>query len=350
MGRRILITGLASFWGGRMAQALEAQPDVEVVVGLDTTEPRVALERTEFVRADETYSILSRLVHVTRVDTVVHAALVVDSSRMGDRRIHEHNVIGTLNLLAAVGAADSPVTSLVVKSSAMVYGASARDPYWFTERTPRVAPARTRIERSLLEVESFLAAFVEDNRQVRVATLRFANVLGPDIETPLGRALGMLLVPRIAGFDPQLQFVAQDDVVSALRFAVARELAGVYNVAGAGRLPWSEMARIAGKATVPLSPIGTGLVVAPLGRLGLGLAPEVLDLLRYGRGIDPGKLVRAGFRYSHTTLSALQDFVEAQRLRATVGEVTPSYRYETDVEAFFRHSPAVVNRPASAPD
>ncbi len=65
MGRRILITGIASFWGGRIAKALEARPDVDVIVGLDTDAPVVPLERTEFVRADETYSILARLVAAT---------------------------------------------------------------------------------------------------------------------------------------------------------------------------------------------------------------------------------------------------------------------------------------------
>ena len=34
MGRRVLITGLDTFWGGRMAQALEAEPDVEMILGL----------------------------------------------------------------------------------------------------------------------------------------------------------------------------------------------------------------------------------------------------------------------------------------------------------------------------
>ena len=47
MGRRALITGLSTFWGGRLAQALEADPDVEVIIGLDTREPQVHLERTE---------------------------------------------------------------------------------------------------------------------------------------------------------------------------------------------------------------------------------------------------------------------------------------------------------------
>ena len=104
MGRRILITGLASFWGGRLAQVFEEDPSVDVIVGMDTDDPVVQLERTEFVRTDESYSILARLVRATRVDTVVHAGLVVDSALIADRRLHEKNVIGTMNLLAAVGS------------------------------------------------------------------------------------------------------------------------------------------------------------------------------------------------------------------------------------------------------
>ena len=87
-----------------MAQALEADPDVEVIVGLDTREPTVELERTEYVRTDENYSILARIVKATQVDTIVHTFLVVDSTRMSGRAMHEINVIGTMNLFAAAGA------------------------------------------------------------------------------------------------------------------------------------------------------------------------------------------------------------------------------------------------------
>jgi nucleoside-diphosphate-sugar epimerase len=66
MGRRVLITGLGTFWGGRVAQALEADPDVDVIVGLDRFEPTVPLERTEYVRSDESYSILSRIVQAAK--------------------------------------------------------------------------------------------------------------------------------------------------------------------------------------------------------------------------------------------------------------------------------------------
>ena len=66
MGRRILVTGLGTFWGGKVAKALEADPTVDIIVGLDTKPPSVELERTEFVRVDENYSILARLVKAAR--------------------------------------------------------------------------------------------------------------------------------------------------------------------------------------------------------------------------------------------------------------------------------------------
>jgi UDP-glucose 4-epimerase len=51
---------------------------------------------------------------------------------------------------------------------------------------------------------------------------------------------------------------------------------------------------------------------------------------------------RAGFEYRYTSAGAVRAFVEALRLRGTVGDDEPTYRYERDVEAFFRHSSAVV--------
>jgi UDP-glucose 4-epimerase len=343
MGRRILITGLSSFWGGRLALAFEQDPAVEVIVGMDTADPVVALERTEFVRTDEDYSLLARLVRATQVDTVVHAALIVDSSASSDRRIHEFNVIGTMNLLAAAAAPDSRVSALVVKSSTLVYGCSGRDPNWFREDSPRRVEPRTAVERSLVEVEGYLRSFAAENRHIKVAVLRCANVLGEDLVTPLSKALSSRLIPTIGGFDPQVQFVEQGDVIRAIEFVMAQGLEGVYNLAADGRLPWSEIRALAGRRPLLLSPLFTGLGVAPLSRLGfLNLPPETLDLLRFGRGVDNRKLKNAGFSYRFSTAGAVRHFVEADRLRRVVGETEPTYRYQADVESFFRHSPAVV--------
>jgi len=140
---RVLVPGIGTFWGGRLAQVVERDPRVEVVVGLDSRSPAVPLERTEVVRADSSYSILSRLVRATEVDTILHTHLEVDSTTTGSRAMHETNVIGTMNLLAAAGAPGTSVRKMVVKSSTLVYGSGVRDPNTFREEMGRSRPGRT---------------------------------------------------------------------------------------------------------------------------------------------------------------------------------------------------------------
>ena len=344
MGRRVLITGLDSFWGGRMAQALESDPEVEMILGMATHEPSVALERTEFVRADQTYSILSRIVRATQVDTIVHTFLVVDSTRVSARALHEINVIGTMNLLAAAGQAGSPVRQVVVKSSTLVYGSASTDPMWFREEMPRTSPARTRVERSLLEVEGLVRDFAEDNPATVVTVLRFANVLGTDIVTPISANLSRSLCPSVAGYDPLVQFVEEDDVVRCLEHVTRHRVPGLYNVAGAGRLPWSEVAEMCGTRLLPFPPVATLSAAAPLVRLGLiDFPPELGGLLRYGRGVDTSRLTKTGFTCRYTSAGAVDSFIRALRLRRSVGKPPASYTYEQDIEQFFRHSSAVVH-------
>ena len=323
---------------------LERDPSVDVIVGLDRFEPTIALERTEFVRSDASYSILARIVKAAQIDTILHTFLVVDSTQMSGRSLHEINVIGTMNLLAAASAPESSVRNVVVKSSSLVYGSSAEDPVWFREESRRMHAPRTKVEKSLIEVEGYLRDFAEDNPHVCVSLLRMSNVLGPDITTPLSSALELPLVPAILGFDPRLQFVHEDDVLRAVLFALERDLPGIYNVAGDGLIPWSEAAAICGKRLAPISPYFTELAAAPLRRLGIvDLPPEALSLLRHGRGVDTRKIKKAGFTFKHTSAGAVESFWQSVRLRKTMGNVgATDYVYERDVEQFFRHSPAVV--------
>jgi len=341
MGKRVLVTGLGSFWGGRLAQAIEKRPDVDVVVGLDTREPTVELERTEYVRTDESYSLLSRIVRATQVDTIVHAFLVVDSTQMTGRQMHEVNVIGTMNLFAAASQPESKVRNVVVKSSTLVYGSHHADPVWFTESSRRSALPRHVVERTLMEVEGYVRDYAADNPHVSVSLLRFSNVLGEEIDTPITRLLRRPFVPCFFGYDPRLQFVHETDVVRAMLFVLEHDLDGTFNVAGDGLLPWSEVIALCGKRPWPLPPVGRGLAGAVLGRLGVDLPPELIDLLTYGRGVDNRKLKAEGFEYRYTSAGAVRMFAESARLRSTVGD-EPRYRYERDVENFFRHSPAVV--------
>src|SRR5215212_417430 len=144
--RRILITGLSTDWGGRLAQALETDERVEAINGVDRNPPKVELNRAEFVQVADSHSLIRRIVDAAEIDTVVDTRLVVDSIVTTPRLAHENNVIGTLNVLAACGGADSPVRKVVFRSSAHVYGAEQDDPAFFTEEARRRHPPRTAIE------------------------------------------------------------------------------------------------------------------------------------------------------------------------------------------------------------
>jgi UDP-glucose 4-epimerase len=235
------------------------------------------------------------------------------------------------------------VQKLVMKSSTLVYGSTFDDPYWFGEEMTRARAPRTRVERSLVEAEGIVREFTDDNPEVAVTQLRFADSLGETLESPLSRLLRGPLVPEVLGFDPRLQVVHDDDAGGALVFATRNWIPGVYNVAGTGTMPWSEIATMCGKRRVPLPPVLTRAATEPLRVAGIAnLQPEVLALLRYGRGVDTRRFAQAGFPLRFTTVDTVEEFARSLRLRGTVASTGTPYRYEQDVETFFRHSPAVL--------
>jgi UDP-glucose 4-epimerase len=339
--RRVLVTGLATYWGGRLAQALESFPEVEAIVGVDTREPRRELERTEYVKVGAQHSLIQRIVKAAEIDTVIDTRLVVDALATSRSAAHENNVIGTMNILAACSGADSPVRKLIFKSSAHWYGCEQDDPAFFTEEMTRRHPPKTPIERDIVEAEAAVADFADKRPDVTVTTLRCANVLGPDVDTSHIRMFTLPMVPMILGFDPRYQFAHEDDVVHALEHAAFNDLEGIYNVAGDGVLALSEAISLLGKRPLPLlPPWGTGLAVGPLRRLGVRVPDEMLNQLRFGRGLDNRKLKAAGFRYEYTSRESVLKLGEHLRLRPVMSGEEP-YRYEREVEAFLRWSPHV---------
>jgi UDP-glucose 4-epimerase len=339
---RVLVTGISTYWGGRLAQVVERDPSVEAIVGVSTDDPTCEFERTEFVRVGLQHALLRRIVQAAEIDTVVDARLVVDSMQASPRAAHETNVIGTMNILAACGGPDSPVRKVVFKSSAHYYGCEQDDPAFFTESMRRPHPPRTRLESDIVEAEKAVEGFAQRNPDVTVTVLRFCNALGPDLRTSHIRLFDLPAVPSILGFDPRYQFIHEDDLVDVLRFAVEHDLPGAYNAAGDGVLALSEVASLLGKPLAPiLPPWGSSLAAAALRPLGVRVPDEVLNQLRYGRGLDNRKLKAEGYSFGYTSREAVLKHAEEVRARPLRrGEGEP-YRYEREVEEFLRWSPSV---------
>ena len=337
--KRLLITGLSTYWGGRLAKSLEEHDEIEAIIGVDSEDPRVELERTEFVRVGAQHALLRRVVEAAEIDTVIDTRLVVDSAWTSPSKAHENNVIGTMNILAACSG---NVRKFVFKSSAHYYGCEQDDPAFFEERMGRPHPPRTPVERDIVEAEATVNEFAEKNPDVAVTMLRCANVLGPSVRTSHVDLFSLPAVPMILGFDPRYQFVHEDDVVNALKHTVLNQLSGVFNVAADGVLALTEVAGLLGKTYAPiLPPWGTGLAAAALRRVGVRVPPEMINQLRFGRGVDNRLLKAAGFEYSYTSRETVVKLGEHLRLHPLLRAAQEPYRYEQEVEEFLRWSPHV---------
>jgi UDP-glucose 4-epimerase len=342
--RRILITGVSNPEGGRLAQWLERQSDVEAIVGVDTDDPKHEFDRTEFVRVDPQHAQFGRILRAAAIDTVVDTRLVVDPLGRSLKDAHEVNVNGTISMLAACGGEDSRVRKLVVKSSAHYYGCHPGDPAFLDEEI-RARPPTTAIERDMVAVDQALEAFAAGHHATTVTVLRCADAVGAEARSSYLSLLSLPALPSLLGFDPRCQFIHQEDVVGALAHAVANDLPGAYNAAADGVLTLSEVASLLGKPALPVLPSwGTVLAAGQLRRLGLQIPVELLRQLRFGRGLDNRRLKATGYAYRYTTREAVLKLRGQQRPLLGSGE--DAYRYEREVEEFLRWSPSV--RSASA--
>ena len=107
-------------------------------------------------------------------------------------------------------------------------------------------------------------------------------------------------------------------------------------------LALSEVAGLLGKPYAPIfPPWGTGLAASVARRLGIRIPPEMLNQLRFGRGVDNRRLKAAGFEYGYTSREAAIALGEHMRLHPLMRGDGEPYRYEREVEEFLRWSPNV---------
>ena len=305
--RRVLITGVGRFWGAAL----------DFVCGIDTRDPLGEFGRTEVVKGDIRNPAVSRLINVTRVDTVVHTQ-IFGADRPGEsgRTLHDMNVIGTMNLLAACAA--SPfVRKVVIRSSTAIYGASPRDPAFFTEDMEAKAPLRDTYSRDIREVETYARDFAERAPHAAVTILRFANSIGENVDTAFTRYISSQIVPTLAGYNPRLQFIQDSDAVDALAHAVRTWKPGTFNVAGPGAITLSKFLRMAGRIQVPLIPPMMGPIMGLLERAGQLYVPSRYDrTLKYGRGVSTDRMIEDfGFVPEYDTRQAAEQYAAWIRTR-----------------------------------
>ncbi|MBE7325535.1 NAD-dependent epimerase/dehydratase family protein [Nocardioides sp. Y6] len=313
MGRVVLVTGISRDIGRRFARHAAADPSIDRVIGVDVVPPRGDIGSVQFVRADIRNPVIAKVIAREQVDTVVHMSVIATPGRSGGRNaMKELNVIGTMQLLAACQKVET-VKHLVVKSTTTVYGASSRDPAMFTEDMGPKSVPRSGYAQDVYEIEGYVRGFARRRPDVRVTTLRCANVIGPHVVSPLTSYFRMPVIPTVLGYDPRLQVLHEDDLFAVLRHAATTDVGGTFNVAGDGMLLLSQVVRRLGKVNVPMPSFAVGRFASALRSARLtDFSREQLAFLTYGRGVDTTRMrEELGFSPHWTTAEALEDFAHS---------------------------------------
>src|SRR5438067_3604509 len=208
--RRVLVTGVARWWGALVVQRLVDDPDVAEVIGIDIREPRYDLGRADYLKLDIRHSLIGKLVRSVGIDTVVHTLTRIDSFDMDPGRAHEMNVIGTLNLLAGCAGADSPVRRFVLKSSGHVYGSRFDLPANIREDHRLDSNSRHQFVRDIVEVESYVRDFATRNPSIDILVLPVSNSLNPQEPHPLARYLDLEIVRPVARYTRARQLLHRE--------------------------------------------------------------------------------------------------------------------------------------------
>ena len=242
----VVVTGLSGNLGRTLTKLLHR---TERIVGLDRRPFPGAPKDVELFQLDLRKKKAEDVFRTHEVKAVIHMGIMHDP-RMSSEEHHSFNVVGTTRVLDAV--AKYGVKKVVVLSSANVYGPSPDNSNFLAEDAPLMAASRFSGVRDLIEVDMLAHGFFWRHPDIETVILRPVHILGPSIRNAPSNYLRLRYPWVLAGFDPMLQLIHQEDVARAMVEALRPGLKGVYNVVGPGEVPLSAVLRELGRTPIPV--------------------------------------------------------------------------------------------------
>lgn len=188
------------------------------------------------------------------------------------------DVEATRSVLDAAGAVG--VATVVVLSTAMVYGAWPDNPVPLTEDAPLRPRPDLAVAVRKAEVERLVSAWRPDHPGTAVAVLRPCLAVAEDTTSWMAASLWQTGAVQADHADPPAQFVHLDDLAAAVDLARRHRLDGAFNVAPDGWIPADQLRLLAPPTSRIRLPGRWAARLATL-RWNLGLTPTPPEVLPY---------------------------------------------------------------------
>jgi UDP-glucose 4-epimerase len=318
-GLRLAITGSSGYLAQQLIARLGDDPGVEFILGLDIRrrETKVAC-RAEFLEYDVTgpWTELRDLFHKHRINTGLHLAWQFNPIH-DPRRHRQVDVEGSLGFFRA--GATAGLKRVVYTSSTTAYTDAGNPETLLAEEVEVKGTPRYLYSWHKAEVDRMAQDFARQHPEVQVLILRPCIVVGPNVKNTVSAMInwpsrGFPWMIRVAGADPPMQFLSEEDVGEILYRSVKSDLTGTVNCAGDGAMRLTQLMQRLGKRPLPLPAALVYPFAQLLWRLRLLPFPSgALDMIRYPYVADNTRLKRE-LRYQPrlTTIEALDTFAAAR--------------------------------------
>ena len=253
MSDGILVTGGAGFIGHHLVKKLLEYPkgNVAVIDNMSNANPNFKVEEfgdVAFYKADiRDKEAVANIIKREKIDACIHLAakISVPDSILDPATTVDVNVNGTLSVISA--CAENDVDRFIFASSAAVYGESRTLPIVENQELNPLSP----YGGSKVAGEWLVNSYYDGGKIPYAVSLRFFNVYGrgqsPEyagVITRFAERLSKGLPPIIYGRGDQTRdFVAVDDVVSAIMSALDADVSGMFNIGTGIRTSINELAR-----------------------------------------------------------------------------------------------------------
>jgi UDP-glucose 4-epimerase len=305
--KNIAVTGISGYIGTKLLAYLDRTDSVQKIIGIDAREPRSKPTKLKFYQQD-IREPLGALLAENEVDTAVHLAFVLQPNRQV-ALTRQIDIEGTRNMLEACRRAH--VKHLLYLSSHTVYGAHKDNPAVITEDSPLRPVPGFQYSRDKIEVEKMLHDYI-GSIDITVTVLRCCPVLGPNA---IGSTTTIMFRPPVmvgvAGCDPPMQFLHEDDLVNLIGLFIHQGKGGIYNVAGDGVLRYSEVARLMKKRLLKLPGILLEPAISFSWAMHLQSASPAggLEFIKYPPVVSTDRLKKeTEFVFRYSTKEALASF------------------------------------------
>ncbi len=242
---RVVITGIGGNLGRAVARRLHRHYDV---IGIDRRTVRHMPKDIEIEQVDIRRRSVEDVFRRQDIEAVVHLNIMHDPRSEQDEH-HHFNIVGTQKIFGL--CAEHRVPKVVVLSSANVYGPDPSNDQFLTEEAALMGGQNFEAIRDLIALDMFCNTFFWRHPEIETVILRPVHIVGRVNNAP-SKYLRLERPPTILGFDPMVQLIHVEDVVTAIDRALTPGIRGVFNIAGPSPVPLSFVLDELGRSPRPL--------------------------------------------------------------------------------------------------